>query len=193
MNNEADNSIDTYAKCRECGWVHYYDPEKPDAPWHCFQCYKVGKKSFDLIRVSEISEKDCPLGVTLNPVNREFQLLDQDKLRVCGGVTKMIRKLFKLWGLSSEEEVKLWGLAQASHDGENRDDAEAILMAEAISLLQIHRGLRILFPKNRELVYSWPTTPNRNFDGLSPVELIKRDGVAGLDRVRDYLMAEMEK
>lgn len=146
-------------------------------------CRNVGKEAFDLVKGSELTEKERHLGAITTPVNNI----------PCSPVTDMIMKLFKLWQLSTEDCMSLWGLAQASHAGKSREEAAVILIDEVRSLLYIHKSLRILFPKNREIVYSWPTTPNRNFEGLSPVELILTEGVAGLERVKKYLECELGK
>ena len=105
----------------------------------------------------------------------------------------MIVRLFELWGLNPQEQTALLGLAGGSRmtlaryrKGEpladNRD-----LLDRAANLLGIHRSLRILFPKNRSLAYKWPTTPNRAFEGRTPVEVIRQDGFLGLLIVKRYL------
>ena len=43
------------------------------------------------------------------------------------------------------------------------------------------------FPANPELAYGWITTRNRGFDQLSPAEVIRTWGFAGLLMVRAYL------
>ena len=108
-------------------------------------------------------------------------------------LAKMIMKLFDLWGLSPKEQMGLLGLSEGStmsltryRKGDPLADNRDILDRVA-NLLSIHRSLRILFPQNRELVYKWPTTPNRAFEGLSPVEIIRRDGFLGLLIVKRYL------
>lgn len=111
-------------------------------------------------------------------------------------LAKMVTKLFDLWQLSTEDQVALLGLAEGSRmsltryrKGEpladNRD-----LLDRVANLLAIHRSLRILFPQNRDLAYKWPTTPNRVFEGLSPVQIVRRDGFLGLLVVKRYLDVE---
>lgn len=114
-------------------------------------------------------------------------------------LSKMITALFSHWSLSTQDQIAMLGLSEGSRmsltryrKGEpladNRD-----LMDRVANLLSIHRSLRILFPKNRELVYLWPTTRNRNFEGKSPVELIREQGFLGLLIVKRYLDAERGK
>jgi len=120
---------------------------------------------------------------TVNPRSREGRV----------ALAGMVIRLFELWGLSSQDQMALLGLAEGSRmtlaryrKGEpladNRD-----LLDRAANLLSIHRALRILFPKNRDLAYRWPTTPNRAFEGRAPVEVIRQDGFLGLLVVKRYL------
>ena len=57
-------------------------------------------------------------------------------------------------------------------------------------LLGIHKSLRLLFPQNRDLAYRWMSTRNKAFDNLTPVEVVKERGFAGLLMVRAYLEAD---
>lgn len=121
--------------------------------------------------------------IEINPRSREGRV----------ALAGMIVRLFELWNLSAQDQMALLGLAEGSRmtlaryrKGEpladNRD-----LLDRAASLLSIHRSLRILFPKNRDIVYKWPTTPNRAFVGRTPVEVIRKDGFLGLLIVKRYL------
>lgn len=108
-------------------------------------------------------------------------------------LARMVMRLFELWRLPAHDQTALLGMAETSRmtlsryrRGEplaNQRD----LLDRAANLLAVHRSLRILFPANRELAYAWPRTPNREFDGLSPVEFIKREGFLGLLTVRRHL------
>ena len=51
-------------------------------------------------------------------------------------------------------------------------------------LLGIHKNLRLLFPQNRDLAYHWMSTRNKAFDNLTPVDIVKEWGCAGLLMVR---------
>jgi hypothetical protein len=54
-------------------------------------------------------------------------------------------------------------------------------------LLGIYKNLRLLFPQNRDLADRWMSTRNKAFDNLTPVEVVKEWGFAGLLMVRGYL------
>ncbi len=108
-------------------------------------------------------------------------------------LARMVMELFRHWQLSTQDQMALLGLTEGSRMtlaryrkgaplADNRD-----LLDRVANLLAIHRSLRILFPRNRDLAYRWPTTPNRAFDGDSPVAVIRRDGFLGLLSVRRYL------
>ncbi|MDA8215927.1 MAG: hypothetical protein M0Z64_11730 [Nitrospiraceae bacterium] len=53
--------------CKNCGWVHFVvhgENASDEHKWKCFRCGVKGRENF---RPKE--EGDCPIGVTLNPVN----------------------------------------------------------------------------------------------------------------------------
>jgi Protein of unknown function (DUF2384) len=108
-------------------------------------------------------------------------------------ITPMLLKLFEIWDLTSEERLAALGLST-----ENRAALSRYKRGEAISssrdtldragnLLSIHKSLRLLFPKNQELAYSWMKTKNRAFHGNTPIDTIVDMGFPGLLYVRSYL------
>jgi hypothetical protein len=108
-------------------------------------------------------------------------------------IAQMLMKLFSHWKLSTELQLAMLGLAtnnrRALHDyekgkplGPGRD-----LQERAGHLLGIHKNLRLLFPDNPELAYSWMTTRNAAFNGMTPAETIRDYGFAGLYMVKSYL------
>jgi len=105
----------------------------------------------------------------------------------------MTMKLFDHWGLSTEDQAALLGLAANNRAalsryrkgepiGSTRDQYERVG-----HLLGIHKNLRLLFPQNTDLAYRWMSAGNKAFDNLSPVDVIKEYGFAGLLMVRSYL------
>jgi CTP:molybdopterin cytidylyltransferase MocA len=110
-----------------------------------------------------------------------------------GALARMVMTLLDHWKLSTEDQAALLGIAASNRAalaryrrgepiGTSRDQYERVG-----HLLGIHKNLRLLFPQNRELVYRWISTRNRAFDNLSPVEVIREWGFAGLLMVRAYL------
>lgn len=105
--------------------------------------------------------------------------------------SKMLMKLFDLWGISTEQQLGAMGLSNRTaltryRKGEpiaaSRDSLE-----RAGHLLGIHKNLRLLFPENRELAYAWIRTRNKAFDNRAPIDVITEWGFAGLLCVRAYL------
>jgi len=110
-----------------------------------------------------------------------------------GSLATMTMKLFDHWGLPTDDQAALLGLAPRNRSalsryrkgepiGSTRDQYERVG-----HLLGIHKNLRLLFPRNRDLAYRWMSARNKAFDNLTPVEVIKDYGFAGLLMVRAYL------
>ncbi len=108
-------------------------------------------------------------------------------------IAGMLMKLFDHWKLSTEEQLDVLGFSPTNRAvltkyrrGEpisgSRDTLE-----RAGHLLGIHKNLRLLFPHNRDLAYAWMKTRNRAFDNLTPTEVIRKFGFAGLLMVLAYL------
>jgi hypothetical protein len=105
----------------------------------------------------------------------------------------MVMTLLDHWQLSTEDQAALLGIAGSNRAalsnyrngkpiGTSRDQYERVG-----HLLGIHKNLRLLFPQNRDLAYRWMSTRNKAFDNLTPVEVVKEWGFAGLLMVRGYL------
>lgn len=110
-----------------------------------------------------------------------------------GALARMVMTLLDHWELNTEDQAALLGIAAGNRAalsryrkgepiGTSRDQYERVG-----HLLGIHKNLRLLFPRNRNLAWRWMTTRNRAFDNLTPVEVIKEWGFAGLLAVRAYL------
>ncbi len=110
-----------------------------------------------------------------------------------GALARMVMTLLDHWNLSTEDQAPLLGIAASNRAaltryrkgeaiGTSRDQYERVG-----HLLGIHKNLRLLFPRNRDLAYRWMSTRNKAFDNLTPVEVVKEWGFAGLLMVRGYL------
>jgi len=123
------------------------------------------------------------------------QLADKDPRSREGRIAlaKMVTRLFELWKISTQDQTILLGLSGSGRMSvtryrkggplaDNRD-----LLDRVGNLLAMHRSLRLLFPHNKDLAYKWVSTPNRAFEGKSPIEIIRQDGFLGLLIVRRYL------
>lgn len=110
-----------------------------------------------------------------------------------GALAKMVMTLLDHWKLSTEDQAALLGIAASNRAaltryrkgeaiGTSRDQFERVG-----HLLGIHKNLRLLFPHNRDLAYRWISTRNKAFDNLTPVDIVREWGFAGLLMVRAYL------
>lgn len=110
-----------------------------------------------------------------------------------GAVAKMLMRLFEHWQLTTEEQLSMLGLATDNRSALTRYRkgapiaASRDMMERAGHLLGIHKNLRLLFPHNRDLAYSWMRSRNRAFEGRTPAQAICEFGFAGLLMVRAYL------
>jgi len=110
-----------------------------------------------------------------------------------GALAKMVMRLLDRWKLSTEDQAALLGIASSNRAalshyrsgkpiGTSRDQYERVGY-----LLGIHKKLRLLFPQNSNLDYRWMSTRNKAFENLTPVDVVKEWGFAGLLMVRAYL------
>lgn len=108
-------------------------------------------------------------------------------------LAKIIFKLFSLWGLPNVDQANLLGY---NHDiqleldryrnGEGLPDNRDVL--ERVGwLLAIHKSLGILYPHNSEIRYTWISRRNKVFENLTPLDVMKEQGVIGLSKVSKYL------
>lgn len=111
-----------------------------------------------------------------------------------GALTQMVMQLFDHWGLTYKQRAELLGLSTQTnstiagyiHGGRNLS-LKKDMQDRVGHLLAIHKCLRTLFPFNKELAYSWPKTPNRYFDGKTPLDVMIEERILGLMKVREYL------
>lgn len=88
-------------------------------------------------------------------------------------------------GIASSNSAALSNYRRGKPIGTSRDQYERVG-----HLLGIHKNLRLLFPQNRDLAYRWMSTRNKAFENLTPVEVVKEWGFAGLLMVRASLEAD---
>ena len=83
-----------------------------------------------------------------------------------------------LLGIKAENRQRLNHLKQKQ---EIPDDPDKRLRVS--HLIGIHKNLRILFPQNRDVVYSWLKTRRELFEGKSAMEFIAEDPMQSLPRM----------
>ena len=98
------------------------------------------------------------------------------------------------WGVGAAEQVALIGLPENTRPREimryRRGTAlpdEEDVIQRCQHIIGIHHALELLFAHNPKFPGLWVTDPaNRHFDG-SPVDVMLREGVEGMARVRRLL------
>jgi hypothetical protein len=104
-------------------------------------------------------------------------------------VVQMVARLFDHWRLDASDQAALLGQPVGSSC--SLSGHEIVASNETVErmghLLAIHSKLRTLFPANRELAYAWMSTGSKAFDGLTPVAVVRAQGLVGLHALRVYL------
>ena len=107
---------------------------------------------------------------------------------------RVVGSLLKKWNLSTEQQLALLGMhtddgAPSSDHGIGRQllPAAPEVALRAAQLIAIHRSLRLLFPENEGLRFSWVARRNQAFGGSAPIEVMLREGGDGVARVRAVL------
>ena len=108
-------------------------------------------------------------------------------------LARMVMRLFEHWQLSAGDQLNLLGLSPTSRAllskyrrGEPLPSTRDLLDRVGW-LLSIHKSLRLLYPYNEALRYSWATRRNRQFDNLPPLDVMKEQGIIGIAKVARYL------
>lgn len=104
-------------------------------------------------------------------------------------LVKEAMKLFDLWDISYEERAALLGvppetLSRLYHD---RSTPPADVTSRIRCLFVINEALHSLFGENPEIDYTWPASPNLDFDGRRPVDVMAGGGEAGMQEILNYL------
>jgi hypothetical protein len=108
-------------------------------------------------------------------------------------LAKLLTKLFDLWKLSTVEQLELLGQSPNSRANLTKYRQGSPLpnlrdlLDRAGWLLSIHKSLRLLYPHNDILRYSWIKQRNKAFDNLTPLELMQQEGIIGIAKVSRYL------
>lgn len=97
------------------------------------------------------------------------QYNDDEKLAMARAAGALVAR----WHLPDEAANKLL-------DGDER----------AMALLDIHRALRCIFAES-DRAAQWISAPNKALDGTCALDLMLTDGLAGMQRVKAYLDAEV--
>ncbi|MCS5710142.1 antitoxin Xre/MbcA/ParS toxin-binding domain-containing protein [Candidatus Berkiella aquae] len=106
----------------------------------------------------------------------------------------MLMKLFSHWQLDQRSQLNLLGMSEQSRSaldkyrkGDSPLPKSRDMLDRAGYLLAIHKALRILYPHNPQIRYSWINHRNKAFDNLTPLDVMQSQGVLGAARVARYL------
>lgn len=108
-------------------------------------------------------------------------------------LAKMATRLFELWNLSTADQLELLGLSQTSRSQLSKyRKGEALPssrdMLDRIGwLLSIHKNLRLLYPRNENIRYTWINRKNTMLNEQRPLDVMKEKGLIGIASVARYL------
>ena len=108
-------------------------------------------------------------------------------------LAKMALQLFRHWKLGTADQLNLLGLSETSRAALSRyARGEALPSTRDMQdrlgwLLSIHKALRLLYPRDEEMRYSWVSRRNAAFNNKMPLEVMKEQGIIGIARVSRYL------
>lgn len=109
-------------------------------------------------------------------------------------LARIVAKLFERWGLNNEEQLALLGLSKESRKllpayrrGERALPANRDTLDRAGYLMGIHKGLRLLYPRDEEIRFGWVRYPNALLGNQPPLEVMLKDGLVGLARVARFV------
>lgn len=113
-------------------------------------------------------------------------------------LTKMVMKLFEHWQIDTATQLTLLGMKESSRailtlyrKGERAIPDDYDKLDRIGLLLLIHKCLRLLYPENPELVYSWVNRKNKKFENQRPLDIMLENGILGMAKVSRYLEFEM--
>ncbi|MET1076964.1 MAG: antitoxin Xre/MbcA/ParS toxin-binding domain-containing protein [Pseudomonas sp.] len=105
-------------------------------------------------------------------------------------LARVISALFDRWQLDTELQMHLLGMSPKSRkqlpkyrSGELALPGNRDTLDRSGYLLGIHKGLRLLFPEDEELRFTWVHRRNQALEGATPLEVMVRDGLLGIARI----------
>ncbi len=108
-------------------------------------------------------------------------------------LAKLVTKLFDLWNLSTADQLELLGLSTTSRAMLTKYRQGTALpssrdMLDRVGwLLSIHKALRLLYPQNENIRYSWILMRNQVLGNQRPIDIMKEEGLIGIAKTSRYL------
>ena len=108
-------------------------------------------------------------------------------------LARLVTRLFELWDLPTVDQLELLGLSRTSRAQISKYRKGGAVpssrdMLDRIGwLLSIHKSLRLLYPRNENIRYTWVKRRNQILDDQRPLDIMKYQGLIGIARVARYL------
>ena len=108
-------------------------------------------------------------------------------------LAKMVTRLFEHWELSTADQLELLGLSRTSRSQLSKYRKGGAIpssrdMLDRIGwLLSIHKSLRLLYPRNKHILYTWIKRRNQMLNERRPLDIMKEHGLIGIASVARYL------
>jgi hypothetical protein len=126
------------------------------------------------------------------------QLADETRINIENSdarrkLARLVTRLFELWDLPAADQLELLGLSRTSRAQILRYRKGGALpssrdMLDRIGwLLSIHKSLRLLYPRNESIRYTWVKRRNQILGDQRPLDIMKYQGLIGIARVARYL------
>lgn len=109
-------------------------------------------------------------------------------------LARVVATLFSRWQLPADVQLALLGMSPESRKvlalyrrGERALPNARDTLDRAGYLLGIHKSLRLLFPEDETLRFSWVQRRNRLLGDRTPLQVMVEDGLLGLARVARFV------
>ena len=108
-------------------------------------------------------------------------------------LARMVTRLFELWKISTADQLELLGLSRTSRAqiSKYRNGGAVPSSRDMLDrigwLLSIHKSLRLLYPRNENIRYTWIKRRNRILDDQRALDIMTYQGLIGIARVARYL------
>jgi len=109
-------------------------------------------------------------------------------------LARVVAALLDKWQLPTETQLALLGMSPESRKvlpqfrrGERPLPNTRDTLDRAGYLLGIHKSLRMLFPEDETLRYSWVHRRNRMLDDREPLQVMVDEGLVGLAKVARFV------
>jgi hypothetical protein len=123
----------------------------------------------------------------------EENYIDFESSEARSKLALMVTRLFELWKISTGDQLELLGLSRTSRAqiSKYRNGGAVPSSRDMLDrigwLLSIHKSLRLLYPRNENIRYTWVKRRNRILDDQRPLDIMKHQGLIGIARGARYL------